>query len=92
MSMFFADAPEMLTLSAPCPWRRYAARWLDLLIYGLLWNAIARCIFRLNLGSGFYANWLFTLVDTAVGVLLSISRENGARIVEPTDQQSGGRA
>ena len=28
----------------------------------------------------------------AVGVLLSISRENGARIVEPTDQQSGGRA
>ena len=25
----------------------------------------------------------------AVGVLLSISRENGARIVEPTDQQSG---
>lgn len=72
MSMFFADAPEMLTLSAPCPWRRYAARWLDLLIYGLLWNAIARCIFRLNLGSGFYANWLFTLVDTAVGVLLML--------------------
>ena len=28
----------------------------------------------------------------AVGVLLSISRENGARIVEPTDQQSEGRA
>lgn len=72
MSMFFADAPEMLTLSAPCPWRRYAARWLDLLIYGLLWNAIARCIFRLNLGSGFYANWLFTLVDTAVGVMLML--------------------
>lgn len=72
MSMFFADAPEMLTLSAPCPWRRYAARGLDLLIYGLLWNAIARCIFRLNLGSGFYANWLFTLVDTAVGVLLML--------------------
>lgn len=72
MSMFFADAPEMLTLSAPCPWRRYAARWLDLLIYGLLWNAIARCIFRLNLGSEFYANWLFTLVDTAVGVLLML--------------------
>lgn len=72
MSMFFADAPEMLTLSAPCPWRRYAARWLDLLIYGLLWNAIARCIFRLNLGSGFYANWLFTLVDMAVGVLLML--------------------
>ena len=72
MSMFFADAPEMLTLSAPCPWRRYAARWLDLLIYSLLWNAIARCIFRLNLGSEFYANWLFTLVDTAVGVLLML--------------------
>ena len=70
--MFFADAPEMLTLSAPCPWRRYAARWLDLLIYGLLWNAIARCIFRLNLGSGIYANWLFTLLDTAVGVLLML--------------------
>lgn len=72
MSMFFADAPEMLTLSAPCPWRRYAARWLDLLIYGLLWNAVARCIFRLNLGSGIYANWLFTLLDTAVGVLLML--------------------
>ena len=72
MSMFFADAPEMLTLSAPCPWRRYAARWLDLLIYGLLWNAVARCIFRLNLGSEFYAGWLFTLVDTAVGVLLML--------------------
>ena len=40
------------------------------------------------------AGILPTLVGlmAAVGVLLSISRENGARIVEPTDQQSGGRA
>ena len=33
-----------------------------------------------------------SVMMAAVGVLLSISRENGARIVEPTDQQSGGRA
>ena len=40
------------------------------------------------------AGILPTLVGlmAAVGVLLSISRENCARIVEPTDQQSGGRA
>ena len=33
-----------------------------------------------------------SVMMAAVGVLLSISRENGARIVEPTDQQSEGRA
>ena len=33
-----------------------------------------------------------SVMMAAVGVLLSISRENGARVVEPTDQQSGGRA
>ena len=33
-----------------------------------------------------------SVMMAAVGVLLSISRENGARIVEPTEQQSGGRA
>lgn len=33
-----------------------------------------------------------SVMMAAVGVLLSISRENGARIVEPTVQQSGGRA
>ena len=33
-----------------------------------------------------------SVMMAAVGVLLSISRESGARIVEPTEQQSGGRA
>lgn len=67
-----AAVPEVQTLYAPCPWRRYAARWLDFTVYDLIWNAIARCIFRMDLGSIVYANWLFSLFNTAVGVLLML--------------------
>ena len=33
-----------------------------------------------------------SMIMAAVGILLSISRENGARIVETSVQQNGGRA
>ena len=50
MSMFFADAPEMQTLSAPCPWRRYFARKFDFALYSLLWSLAAQWGLRLNIG------------------------------------------
>ena len=72
MSMFFADAPEMLTLSAPCPWRRYFARKFDFALYSLLWSLAAQWGLRLNIG-GLYA--MLNVLSIMVGVVLDTLKQ-----------------
>ena len=69
MSMFFADAPEMQTLSAPCPWRRYFARKFDFALYSLLWSLVSQWGLRLNIG-GLYA--MLNVLSIMVGVVLMV--------------------
>ena len=56
---------------AGCPWRRFFARGLDLLLYGLVWSMLAQWVFRLNpmLYPGLiwtllcgYAGWALTFI------------------------------
>ena len=72
MSMFFADAPEMQTLSAPCPWRRYFARKFDFALYSLLWSLAAQWGLRLNIG-GLYA--MLNVLNIMVGVVLDTLKQ-----------------
>lgn len=69
MSMFFADAPEMQTLSAPCPWRRYFARYFDFALYSLLWSLAAQWGLRLNIGEW---NVMLKVLSTIVGAVLMV--------------------
>lgn len=69
MSMFFADAPEMQTLSAPCPWRRYFARQFDFALYGLLWSLVSQWGLRLNIGGSYV---MLKVLSTVVGAVLMV--------------------
>lgn len=86
MSMFFADAPEMQTLSAPFPWRRYFARKFDFALYGLLWSLAAQWGRPVNIG-GLYA--MLNVLSIMVGVVLMVVIEPFLRISGEQRPESG---
>lgn len=50
------------------PWARLVARYLDLMLYGLIWLAVHTLLMRFPMPGNFWG----TLVDTAVGIVLML--------------------